>query len=149
MKKKLSLLMVALMAIAAFAATMSLRAPGETIKTVDGTTTTWDLTAITADMGSTLSNLWTKNDNYYQSNKAVSESPAFAGGITFIDTNSSGGKCRIYYAGDNPGQGFYFGGNAASMSVPVSAGQTLIRRSAAAPCAFPSRRRAGLTRRER
>ena len=69
MKKKLSLLMVALMAIAAFAATMSLRAPGETIKTVDGTTTTGDLTAITADMGRTLSNLWTKNDNYYQSNK--------------------------------------------------------------------------------
>lgn len=126
MKKKLSLLIVALVGIAAFAATMSLRDPGETIKTVDGTTTTWDLTAITADMGNTLSILWTKNDNYYQSNGAVSESPAFAGGITFIDTNGSGGKCRIYFAGDNPGQGFYFGGNAASMSVPVSAGQTLI-----------------------
>lgn len=118
--------MVALMSIAAFAATMSLRAPGETIKTVDGTTTTWDLTAITANMGITLSDSWTSKSNYYESNKAVSESPAFAGGITFIDTNGSGGKCRIYVAGDNPGQGFYFGGNAASMTVPVSAGQTLI-----------------------
>ena len=118
--------MVALVAIAAFAATVAKRAPGDTIKTVDGTTTTWDLTAITAEMGSTLSSLWTKNGNYYQTNGQTAEMPDFAPGLTFIDTNSSGGKCRIYVAGENPGQGFYFGGNAAAIDVPVSAGQTLI-----------------------
>ena len=96
-----------------------------TIKTVDGYTTTWDLSAITADMLSALStDNWESNDKggYYQTKAKTSESPTFADGLTFIDTNSSGTKARLYKESAN---GFYFGGNAAAMSVAVTAGQTI------------------------
>lgn len=118
--KKVFTLLTLLVAIAT-----SAWADALTIKTVDGNTTTWDLTAITADMLSTLSSsCWESKDkgSYYQTKASTSESPDFAEGLTFIDTNSSGTKARLYKESAN---GFYFGGNAAAMSVAVTAGQTI------------------------
>lgn len=98
-----------------------------TIKTVNGTITTWDFTKVTEDMCAGLSSgNWTKcqdsqnNDVGFKSNaNGGDESPAFLGGLTINTCGSD--KSRIYYNGS----GYCFNGGSAYIIIPVTEGQTL------------------------
>jgi len=94
-----------------------------TIKTIDGTTTTWDFTAITESMCADLSTgNWTNSSagNYYKSSTSGGdETPAFLDGLTINTCGDD--KSRVFYNGN----GYCFNGGSAYIIIPVSEGQTL------------------------
>lgn len=103
----------------------SLVAMGQsTIKVVDGTTTTWDFTKVTAAMCADLSSgNWTedtKNKMFKSTASGGDESPEFLGGLTVNTCGSD--KSRMYYDGKS---GYCFNGGSAYIIIPVSAGQTV------------------------
>lgn len=102
----------------------SLVSMAQSIKTVEGTTTTWDFTKVTATMCAGLSEgNWTEDTSkkmFSSSASAGDESPEFLGGLTINTCGSD--KSRIYYDGKT---GYCFNGGSAYIIIPVQAGQTL------------------------
>ncbi len=117
MKKRLLFFFVSLVC--------SLVAMGQsTIKVVDGTTTTWDFTKVTAAMCADLSSgNWAEDTSkkMFKSNaNGGDETPAFLGGLTINTCGSD--KSRVYYDGKT---GYCFNGGSAYIIIPVTEGQTV------------------------